>query len=51
MGLLMSENNIWKTKLFYITKTLVYILVNVLMNVKTKMNCETESYFLIMLST
>ncbi len=46
----MSENNIRKTKLFYITKTLAYIcLVHFLINVKT--NCKTESYFLIMFNT
>ncbi len=46
--LLMSENNISKTTLFYI-KALAYIcLVNFLINEKTKMNCKTESYFFIM---
>ncbi len=45
----MSENNISKTTLFYI-KELAYILFsNFLINVKTKINCKTESYFLIML--
>ncbi len=47
----MFENNIWKTKLFYI-KTLAYIcLVHFLINVKNKTNCKTESNFLIMFNT
>ncbi len=49
LGLLTSENCIWKTKLFYITKQIIaYIcLVHFLINVKIKMNCKTESNFLL----
>ncbi len=48
IGLLMSENNIWKTKLFYKTKTLAYIcLVHLVLKlfVKLKVNlylCSTH---------
>ncbi len=46
----MSENNIWKTK-FVCKNIIAYIcLVNFLINVKSKMNCKTESHFLIMFS-
>ncbi len=49
----MSENNIWKTELFYITKTLAYIcLVHFSMNVKTKTIYKTKKvFFLIMFNT
>ncbi len=48
----MSENNIWKTKLFYKTKTLAYIcLVRFLIHLKAKSNYKTESYFFIMSNT
>ncbi len=40
-----------KNKIILHKNIIAYILVNFLINVKPKMNCKTESYFLIVFST